>query len=153
MASAGLEQGGLAFHGDGFLFHEHRGHRFEGYPEIDVLSVADAALDTSAPVGAGGDALWRGDEDVVLFASPLCHSGKALPVFEAFHGVDGEHGASQGRVEFAERRFAQSDGAMLDDSRDNAADGVALSFYFSDEAFHFFRFGRVGTTHHVGFDE
>ena len=78
VAAAGGEGGGLAVDGDGVLLHEQGGHGLEGYAEVDVLSVADAALDASAVVGAGGDAsVPVGDEDVVLLAAALAGTGKS----------------------------------------------------------------------------
>ena len=51
----------------GVLFHEYGCHRFEGHAEVDVLSVADAALNTAGMVGVRFDAPVVVEEYVVLF--------------------------------------------------------------------------------------
>lgn len=78
----------------GFLFHQDGSDRLESYPEIDVLPVADSALYASAVVGTRSDGSVLGDEDIILFTSPLAYSGKPSSVFESFYGIDAQHGTS-----------------------------------------------------------
>lgn len=51
------------------LFHQEGRYRLEGHAEMDVLTVADAALDASRMVGVCGDASVVVVEYVVLLAS------------------------------------------------------------------------------------
>ena len=55
MASAGFQGGVYTVNVHGVLFHQYGCHGFEGYAEIDVLSVADSALYAARMVGAGLD--------------------------------------------------------------------------------------------------
>ena len=53
MSSTGRESGGISFKVDCLLFLQNSCHGFEGYTEINVLTVGDASLDTAAVIGLG----------------------------------------------------------------------------------------------------
>ena len=54
----------------GFLWLRDGGRRFEADPEVDVLSVGDTTLDTSAPICLGGEGPFLSlDEHVVVLAA------------------------------------------------------------------------------------
>lgn len=67
VAPARFEGDGLAVGVHGLLILEYGGYRLEGYAEVYVLPVGDAALYASAAIGERGDASAAvGREDVVL---------------------------------------------------------------------------------------
>ena len=64
-----FEGGVHAVHVYGVLLHEYGCHGVEGYAEVDVLSVADAALNATGVVGMRFDASVVVIEHVVLFGA------------------------------------------------------------------------------------
>ena len=91
VTSAGRKRRLVAVNVYGLLFAEQRSHRLEGHAELDVLSVGDAALYASAMVALCGKSFLP---DVILLTAALGHSGKALAVLKALHGIDAQHGGS-----------------------------------------------------------
>ena len=51
MATASSQCCRIAFFVDGLLFLQQGSHRLEGHAEVDVLPVADAALNAAAVIG------------------------------------------------------------------------------------------------------
>ena len=88
VASAGFEGGVRTIQIYGVLFHEYGCHRFEGHAEVDVLSVADAALNTAGMVGVRLDAPVVVEEYVVLFRALHFQSFESFAVFECFGSVN-----------------------------------------------------------------
>ena len=153
VTSAGFEGGVHAVHVYGVLLHEYGCHGLEGYAEVDVLSVADAALNAAGVVGMRFDASVVVIEHVVLFGAFHLQSFEAFAVFKRFCGVDTEHAGGKGGLEFAVNGLSQSDGASFDNAGHHAADGIAFALYLEDKLFHFFGFLRVGATHRVGINQ
>ena len=99
MAALGFEGRGVAIFVHGGLFLKDGGDGFEGHAEVDVLAIADTALNASTVVGGGGDPTFRqGAEDIVLLGASGCDAIEAIAIFEAFDGVDAEHGLAEGGV-------------------------------------------------------
>ena len=89
MAAPGLEGGGLPVEVDRLLLAQQGGHGFEGYTEVDVLPVAQSALNAAAVVGAGDDAAVAvGHKHVVLFTAACADSGKALAILKTLDVID-----------------------------------------------------------------
>ena len=153
VTSTGCDVGVMSGRVDSRLFHEYRGHGLECHAEIDVLSVADAALYASRVVGARVDAPVVVIEEVILLRAGQVHASEAFAIFEALCCIDAEHGGPQCGVEFAEGGLAQSDRAAADDTRDDAAYGVATAFHGGYQRLHLPRLFRVGAAHRVLFDE
>ena len=154
VAAAGMHRGGTAGGVDGGLVAQEGGDGLEGYAEVDVLAVADAALYAAAVVGAGVDAaVGAGIEFVVELAATLFGAGKACSILEAFGGVDGEHGGAEVGVELGKDGGAQAGRAAAYEAGDDAAHGVAAAFHVGYEAGHGFGCLGVGAAHGVGFGE
>ena len=51
------------------LFGENGGYRFESHPEIDILTVGNASLDTATVVRAGGYTTVFVDKHIVLLGT------------------------------------------------------------------------------------
>ena len=137
---------------DGRLFHQDSGYRLEGYLEIDVLTVADASLNTTGTVGTCPDASVVVIENVILLASFLVHAAESLSVFESFYGIDAQHGITQGRMQLSEYRLPQSDRTAFDDAGDDTSDGIAFAFDVEDVLFHDFGKFHIRTTDRILFD-
>ena len=135
------------------LFHQESSYRLERYTEVDVLSVADTSLDTARVIGACVYASVVMVEHIVLLATTQGHVVEALAIGKAFYGVDAEHGMTQGCMELSESRLSQAYGASLDDTADDATDGIAFGLYLLDEGSHFFGLYGVGATHIVGLNQ
>ena len=146
-----LEGGGLTFHIDGGLFLKNRGDGFEGHPEINVLSVAHTALDTAAVVGGCANLAFLVDKHVIEFTALPGGTGKAFAILKAFHGIDAEHGASERCVQFSKLWFSDTGRTTCHHAGDDAADGVSLAFYLSDEGSHLLRYVRIGTPNGIEF--
>ena len=71
MASASFQDRVLAFHIDGFLFHQDGSNRFEGDTEINILPVRDAALYASGMIRVRVDVSVVIEETVVPFRSAI----------------------------------------------------------------------------------
>ena len=69
VASACLDNGFLSVDVHSFLFAQKRCHGLECYAETDIGSVADAALNASAVIGASAYFAILRIEDIVLFAA------------------------------------------------------------------------------------
>ena len=95
VTTTGGQPGRRAVPVDRFLLSEQRGDGLEGYTEVDVLTIGDAALYAATVVCPRRDATFSvRHEHVVLLAAPAAGSGKAQSVFKAFHGIDAEHGSA-----------------------------------------------------------
>ena len=95
MTTSGSERRGVAFKVDGILFRQDGGNGFEGHTEVDVLAVADAALNAAAVIGGGGDpTLGLGDEDIVLLGATGSDARETLAIFETLDGIDTQHGCA-----------------------------------------------------------
>src|SRR5574344_650627 len=149
VTAAGLNNGIITIFVHGGLLSEQSGYRLERHTEVDILSVADAALNASAVVGQCGDVSAVVAEDIILLTSPLTYAVESLSVFKTFHRIDGQHGTAQGSMQLAESRFSKSYRAALDDAGDDAADGIALRFHFTDELFHFGSLVAVWAAHDI----
>ena len=55
-------------------------------------------------------------------------------------------------MEFIEFRFSQSYWTSLDDTSDDAANGVAIRFNLGNKVFHLLRLGLVGAAYRIIFD-
>ena len=152
MAAVSGEGGGAALRVDRLLLTQEGGHGFEHHAEVDVLAVADAALDAATVVGHGGNGGGVGgrrDEGVVLLAAALVDAAEAGTVVEALGGIDAQHRLGERGMELGELRLADAWGTAADDAGDDAADGVAVGFHLGDECFHLAGLLRVGTAHCV----
>ena len=138
---------------DRLLFHQEGSYGLEGYTEVDVLSVADTALDTSRVVGTCIDATLVVIEHIVLLASAQSHVVEPFAISKSLHGIDAEHRMAKCCMKFTEGRLSQSHRASLDDTRDDTANGIALSLHLLDESGHFFGFRWVRATHIIGLDQ
>ena len=149
VTSAGCQRGGISLEVDGVLLLQQGGYGLEGHAEVDVLAVADAALDAAAVVGGCGHLAIDGAEDIVLLGATGCDAREALAIFEALDGVDAEHGCAEGGVELAELWLAEACRTALDDAGDDAADGVAFGLHLGDELLHLGCLLRIGTAHGI----
>ena len=111
----------------GFLWLRDGGWGFETDPEIDVLSVGDTALDTSAPVCLGGERPVPAlDKHVVVFAARDLGSTETGTDLKRFRGGYRQHGVSQLGFKLVETRFSETRGDIPNDARDCSADRVLL---------------------------
>ena len=85
---AGFQCGVYSVDVDCFLFHQYGGDRFEDNTEIDILSVAQTALDTTGVVGMCFDPSVIVVENIVLFGTSHLQSLESFAVFECFGSVD-----------------------------------------------------------------
>lgn len=67
MATAGFQCGVYPIYVDRMLFHKYGGYRLECNAEEDILSVADAALDTAGVIGFRFNTSAVIEEYVILF--------------------------------------------------------------------------------------
>lgn len=134
------------------LFHQYGGYWLECNPEINVLSVTDASLDTSGAVGAESNLVVLAVEDIVLLATFHLHVSKTLSVFKAFDGIDAEHGIAQSGMKLAEDWLSQSDGASLNDTADDPADSITFPFGLVDVIGHLLGQFLVGAAYGIVFD-
>ena len=91
MPSTSRKGGGISFNVYRLLFLQNGSHGFEGYTEIDVLTIRDATLDATAMVGDGSDVVARSDKDIILLRASGCDAIETFTVFETLHSVDAEH--------------------------------------------------------------
>ena len=81
MAATGFQGRIYAVDVHRMLFHQYGRYGLEGNAEIDILSVADATLDTSRMVRAGFDASIIVIEYIVLFRTFLLQSFEACLLY------------------------------------------------------------------------
>lgn len=94
-------------------------------PEVNILAVRDASLNSTAPVGDRAHGSIRlTDEVIVMPASRNLGAAKTRANLEAFGSGDGEHGVSQLRLQLVEHRFAKTDGGVADDAGHSSSDRV-----------------------------
>ena len=115
------------------LFGENGGYRFESHPEIDVLTVGDASLDTATIVRAGGYTPVFVDKHIVLLGTSGSDAVEARSIFESLDRIDAEHGMAQGCMQLVEFWFAHTSWTALYHTGDNAADRVAFGLHPGDE--------------------
>ena len=89
-------------------------------------------------------------EYVVLLGATLGDSRKAVAIFEALHRIDAQHGSTQLGVQLAKLWFAQSYGTTLDDTGNDATNGVALCLDLLDELYHLLSLLWIRTAHGIG---
>ena len=107
--------GGLLWLGDGCW-------GFEADPEVDVLSVGDTTLDTSAPVCVGGErAALSIDEPVVVFAARDFGSTETRADLKRFGGRYRQHGVSQFGFKLVKAGFSEARRYVPDDASDGSA--------------------------------
>jgi len=138
---------------DRLLLAQQGGHSLEGYAEIDVFAVGDAALYAARIVRAGGDAAVVVAEGVVVFRTEVERGVEAVAVVEALHGIDAKHSGAERGVQLAKDGLAESDGHARDDARDDAAYRLALLPAPTDQCLHLGRLTRVGASHSVRLGE
>jgi len=106
----------------GFLGLGDGGRGFEADPEVDVLSVGDAALDTPAPVCFGGERpVLSADKQVVVLAAGDLGSTETRADFKRLGGGYRQHGVSQFGFNLVETGFSETRGDVPDDAGDGSA--------------------------------
>ena len=75
-----------------FLFSKNGGHGFEGHTEVDILTVADAALNAAAVVGRRCDTSILIAEYVVHGLAAHGGAVESIAILKAFDGIDTQHG-------------------------------------------------------------
>ena len=167
MTAAGSQRGGISFQIYRILLHQKSSHRLEGNTEIDVLTIAQTALYSSAMIAlccnTGSNILIHGsifrrlcsislrDKDIILLTSAGSNSGKSLAIFKALYGINAKHGSTQLGMKLVKLRLAQSYRATLDDASDDSTNRIAVSLNLGDEIFHFLRLPLVRTAHRIIF--
>ena len=165
MSATGSQRSGISFQIYRILFHQKSSYRLEGNTEIDILSVAQTALYSSAMIAfcrdTGSNILicccifWHlssislRDKDVILLTSAGSNSGKPLAIFKTLHGVNAKHCSTQLGMKLAKFRFAQSYRATFDDASDDSANRIAVGLNLGDEIFHLLRLLLVRTAHRI----
>ena len=120
--SAGGEDSGGSVVLGGFLRLGDGGWGFEADPEVDVLSVGDAALDTPTPVRVCGERpVLSLDEPVVVLAAWDFGSTETRADLERFGGGNRQHGMSQLSFKLVETGFSETRGDVPDDTGDGPA--------------------------------
>ena len=95
---------------------------FEADPEVDVLSIGDAALDTPAPVCVGGERpVGSLDEPVVVFAARDFGSTETRADLKCFGGGYRQHCMSQFGFKLVKAGFSETRGYVPDDASDCSA--------------------------------
>ena len=167
MTAAGSQRGGISFQIYRILLHQQSSNRLKGNTEIDILTIAQTALYSSAMIAlccnTGSNILihssisWRfcsislRDKDIILLTSAGSNSGKSLTIFKTLHGVNAKHGSTQLGMKLAKFRLAQSYRATLDDASDDSANRIAVGLNLGDEIFHLLRLPLVRTAHRIIF--
>ena len=167
MTAAGSQRGGISFQIYRILLHQQSSNRLKGNTEIDVLTIAQTALYSSAMIAlccnTGSNILihssisWRlcsislRDKDIILLTSAGSNSGKSLTIFKTLHGVNAKHGSTQLGMKLVKLRLAQSYRAPLDDASDDSANRIAVGLNLGDEIFHLLRLPLVRTAHRIIF--
>ena len=98
MATAGFQCGVYPIYVDRMLLHKHGGYRLECNAEEDILSVADAALNTAGVIGFRFNTSAVIEEYGILFRTFLLQAFKSVAVFECFGSIDTEHGRGKRSV-------------------------------------------------------
>ena len=106
----------------GILWLGDGGWGFEADPEVDVLAVGDAALDTPAPVCVGGERpVLSLDKPVVVFATGDLGSTETRADLKCLGGGNGQHAMSQFGLKLVKTGFSETRGDVPDDASDGAA--------------------------------
>jgi hypothetical protein len=107
-------------------------------PEVNVLSVGDTSLNTTAPVGGRPQGLLPGDgvdaidKRVVVGASREHGSSESRANLESFGRRDREHGVSEDSLELVKGRLSETDGAVSDHTSDCTSHRVVSRLCRSD---------------------
>ena len=117
------------------------------------MPIAYSALYASAMVCCGFDVAIMVYEAVVLLIAKSIYAIKAFAIFEALHGIDAKHSATQLRMQLVEFWLAKSCRTALYHTCDDTAYGIAFSLNLGNEIFHFLSLIAIGTTHNVAFCE
>ena len=107
----------------GFLWLGDSSGGFEADPEVDILSVGDTALDTSAPVCRGDEStVVSVEEHVVVSAARDLGSTEAGPDLKRFSGGYRQHGVCQFGLKLVKTGFSETTGDVSDDASYSSAD-------------------------------
>ena len=107
VTSAGFKCDLFAVNIDGLLTFKQSCDGFEGYAEVNILSVGDTALYAAAMVCFSRDmAVFVSRKKIVLFATAHGDARKSCSVVETFCCIDAKHRCCEGGVQFAEDGFA-----------------------------------------------
>ena len=132
--SAGCEDPGGSVVLGGLLWLRDGCWGFETDPEVDVLSVGDTALDTSAPVCVGGERpILPLDKPVVVFAARDFGSTETRTDLKRFGGGYRQHGMPQFGFKLVKTGFSETRGYVPDDASDGSANRV-LSLFRADNS-------------------
>ena len=120
--SAGGEDSRASVILGGFLWLRYGGWGFEANPKVDVFSVGDTALYTSAPVCVGGKRpVLSLDESVIVFAAWDFGSAETRADLKCLGGGYRQHGMSQFGLKLVKTGFSETRGHVPDDASDGSA--------------------------------
>lgn len=132
--SAGSEDSRSSVVLSGFLWLGDSSRGFEADPEVDILSVGDTALDTSAPVCRGDeDTVVSLDEHVVVPAARDLGSTEAGADLKRFSGGYRQHRVCQFGLKLVKTGFSEARRDIPDDAGDGSADRI-LSVFRADDS-------------------
>jgi hypothetical protein len=94
-------------------------------PEVDILAVRDATLNTTAPIRRCSQPRLTINSDpllehVVVLATWDLGPSETGTNLEAFGGRDGQHGVSEERLELVKAWLAETGGNVAEDTGDGA---------------------------------
>ena len=121
MPSAGGEDSRSSVVLGGLLWLRDGRRGFETDPEVDVLSVGDTALDTSAPVCISGERpVLPLDKPVVVFATRDFGSTETRADLKRLGSGYRQHGMSQFGFKLVKTGFSETRGHVPDDASDGS---------------------------------
>ena len=149
VATLCLEGNFMALHVYGLLVAQQGGHGFKSYSEVDVLAIADAALNASAMIRRCRYDTVMTDKGVVELAAPPGGSSKALTILKALYGIDAQHGTAQHGMQLIKFGLTKTYRTTFDDACHHTTHRVALFLHAKDELFHAPGYLAVRTAHSI----
>lgn len=107
-------------------------HKDAGYaPKVDMFSIGNTTLDTSAPVGQGAKrSIWLSDKWVIVLTSRNTSATESGPNLKAFGRWYTQHSVCKLRLHLIKRWLTQTNGDIANDTGHCASYRIVFFFCF-----------------------